>query len=137
MRSPMIAAAAVVLFLPAVPAHADVQATFLGKTTYTTPSDCTKLKALAAGGPRNIATVPEVLTAKGYLSWEGGCTIKSYTERRSGRLWSVSLRCSEGAVENELRTEVWRKTDDGTLRVTHGRETVDMIACTTKAVPLR
>jgi hypothetical protein len=105
------------------------EATFLGGATYTTAKDCRKLKALAAGGPRNIQTAPETLTAKGYLSWEGGCTIDKITAGKASNTWTVNLRCHEGAEENQLRTEVWTRQSDGSLMSAFKDEKTKYIAC--------
>jgi hypothetical protein len=113
----------------AASALADVQATFLGTTVYTTTADCPLLKKLATGTPRSLTTVPETLTAKGYQSWEGGCSFTNIVERYNGRLWTVSMRCSEGAIENQPRTEVWRKLANGSLTVTAGKTPTTLIAC--------
>ena len=110
-------------------AWADVDAGFLGATVYTTAADCPLQKKLVAGGPRNLNTVPETLSAKGYRSWEGGCTFTNIVERYKGRLWTVSMRCSEGATENLPRTEVWRKAADGSLTVTADKKPTVLIAC--------
>ena len=46
----------------ALPAFAqETTAAFLGSATYATSEGCEKLKALGAGGDRNISTVPETL----------------------------------------------------------------------------
>ncbi len=116
--------------LAPISALADVDAGFLGTTVYTTAADCPLYRAIAAGGPRNLNTVPETLSAKGYRSWEGGCRFTNIVERYKGRLWTVSMRCSEGATENLPRTEVWRKAADGSLTVTADKKPTVLIACT-------
>ena len=105
------------------------EATFLGSTTYTTAKDCRKLKVLAAGGPRNITTSPETLTAKGYQSWEGGCTIDKITAGKPANTWTVNLRSHEGAEENQLRTEVWTRQSDGSMISAFKAEKTKYIAC--------
>lgn len=95
--------------------RADVVAEFLGGGEYGLPSDCAKLAKLASGGPRNIQTVPEVLTKSGYKSWEGGCTIARIAPHRSLDRYTVELKCSEGAEENVRRTEVWTRRGDTLL----------------------
>ena len=54
-------------------AEAGASAYFLGTSVYATDEGCVKLKALAAGEPKNVGTVPETLTSQGFKSWEGGC----------------------------------------------------------------
>ena len=57
-------------------AEAGASAYFLGTSVYATEEGCVKLKALAAGGPKNVGTVPETLTSQGFKSWEGGCAFR-------------------------------------------------------------
>jgi hypothetical protein len=130
---PTVAVLASVL-LSAHAAAAEVTATplgqsVLGRSVYTTAKDCPLYKKLAAGGPRNLNTVPETLTAQGYRSWEGGCTFTNIVERYKGRLWTVSMRCSDGAIENRPRTEVWRKAADGAITVSADKTVTTLIAC--------
>ena len=99
-------------------AQADVTATFLGDAVYGWKSDCAKLAKIARGGPRNIQTSPELLSATGYQGWEGGCTIAKISARASVGRWRVDLICHEGAEDNMKRTEIWTKRGD-VLTVTH------------------
>ena len=126
MKSAIVAAALVGI---AAPAFADVQATFLGTATYATRAGCAKLKKLAAGTPRNLNTVPETLDAKGFLSWEGGCTISKINERVTGKTWTVQLKCSEGAEENVTSTETWTKAPDGSILVNDKGKATRFYAC--------
>jgi hypothetical protein len=119
--------------VPAV--AADVEASFLGASVYTTPADCPLYKRLAAGGPRNLSTVPETLTAKGYKSWEGGCRFTNVVERYKDRIWTVSMVCGEGAIESQQRTEVWRRQPDGSLTVTRDKTASSLMACATEKAP--
>ncbi len=123
------------LFLTAVLLAADtsaasaVEATFLGTSTYATPADCKKVAKLAAGAPRNLNSVPETLTAKGYQGWEGGCSIEKFVPKGAGKSWTVSLLCSEGSIENAKSTQTWTKGADGSLTVVAGREKTRFVAC--------
>lgn len=128
MRPFLIAAIATVTLTTAASA-ADVEAKFLGSTTYASPKGCAKLKALAAGAPRNINNVPEVLTAKGYLGWEGGCAIERVQEQVKAKRWLVSLRCSEGAEENQRHQETWEKAPDGALLISFKKKRERFVAC--------
>jgi hypothetical protein len=100
--------------------QAEVRATFLGGSTFAT---------IATGTPRNLDTVPETLTATGYRSWEGGCTIDKISERLAGKTWRVTLRCSEGAEENVRSTETWTRASDGSILVAANRKTTRFVAC--------
>jgi hypothetical protein len=109
------AAALAVLAGLTVPAQA-ADADFLGAATYATADGCSKLKALAAGGDRNISTVPETLTAKGYHGWEHDCAFKSVSQTQSGASWKVVISCEEG--ENTWdETQVISKTGETTFEV--------------------
>lgn len=99
----------------AVPAFA-ADADFLGAGTYATADGCNKLKALSEGGDRNISTVPETLTAKGYHGWEHDCSFKTVTAVEGGTSWKVVIACEEG--ENAWdETQVISKTGDNTFEV--------------------
>jgi hypothetical protein len=117
------------LFCATPAGAADIQATFLGQTVYTTAASCPAYKKLVAGGPRSLNTVPETLSASGYASWEGGCRFTNIDERYKGRIWTVSMRCDEGAIENVARSEVWRRQADGSLTVTLDKTSTTLIAC--------
>lgn len=108
---------------------ADVEAKFLGAATYSSAKGCSQLKALASGTPRNLNTVPETLTAKGYLGWEGGCAIERIAEQVKGKRWTVSLRCSEGAVENQRHQETWEKAPDGAILISFKKNRERYVAC--------
>lgn len=89
------------LALAAAPATADVKIPFIGAAVYATKEGCEKLKALAAGGEKNVATVPEFLTEDRFGGWEGGCTFASLTETQAGRAWEVQKTCFEGEDETQ------------------------------------
>ena len=128
MRTLLIAALAAAA-MTATATAADVEAKFLGTATYASAKGCEQLKALASGTPRNLNTVPETLTAKGYLGWEGGCTIERVQEQVKGKRWLVSLRCSEGAEENKRHKETWEKAPDGALLVSFKKKRERLVAC--------
>ncbi len=112
MRIAAALAVCAALALPAVAADAD----FLGAATYATADGCSKLKALAAGGDRNISTVPETLTSKGYHGWEHDCSFKSVSETEAGKSWKVVLACEEGENVWE-EAQVMTKTGEATFEV--------------------
>lgn len=114
MRIPAIACILSIFMTGA--ARADQTASFLGDATYATAEGCTKLKALAAGGDRNISTVPETLSAKGYDGWEHSCAFKSVAETAPGKSWKVVASCEEGeSVWDDA--QVVEKVDDKTFKV--------------------
>ena len=113
----ILIAFALIAPLGALPALADETAAFLGSATYATSEGCDKLKALAAGGNRNISTVPETLTSKGYDGWEHGCTFKSVAEAEAGKSWKVITSCEEGESQWE-DSQLIEKTGEGTFKVT-------------------
>ena len=111
-------AVAIALILSAAHlAHAEVKGTFIGPGTYATKEGCAKLEKIAAGGNTNAGTVPEVLTVDGFLTWEGVCTFRSFTEKEKGRIWSANLDCAEGITE-EAETDTFEKLADGSFKVT-------------------
>jgi hypothetical protein len=111
-----------VMFLVAslTAAHAEVrtvQATFMGKGTYSTAEGCKKLAALLAGGDRNISTVPETLTANGFEGWEGSCTFTSFTEIQKGKRWKALMHCVDGPEEGP-ESDIFERLPDGKMKVT-------------------
>ena len=111
-------AVAIALILSAAHfAHAEVKGTFIGPGTYATKEGCAKLEKIAAGGNTNVGTVPEVLTLDGFLTWEGVCTFRSFTEKEKGRIWSANLDCAEGITE-EAESDTFEKLADGSFKVT-------------------
>lgn len=87
---------ALVLALLPVGALAKDRASFIDGT-YASGEGCKKLAALEAGTPRNVETVPEVLTADGFKSWEGACEFTKVFEHDPGKVWVGLMVCSEGA----------------------------------------
>ena len=116
---------------PGPAAMAGETASFIAGT-YVMEGRCEKLAALAAGGPRNVETVPETLTAKGFDNWEGGCAFTSIQEKEKGRVWTAKLSCGQSADE-------WEETDtfeldpkDGSLKVTVDDATTRFVRCDEK-----
>jgi hypothetical protein len=124
-----IALVATILLALAIPSAHAVEAAFLGTTTYATPAGCAKVARLAAGIPRNLNSVPETLTAKGYMSWEGGCTIEKITPKVAGKSWSIVISCSEGAEESVKSTETWTSGDDGSILINAQGKKTRFVAC--------
>lgn len=112
LRWAMLASLSLAPVAPALAASAD----FLSASTYATTDGCEKLKALAAGGDRNIATVPETLTSKGYSGWEHDCSFKSVSETEAGKSWKTVLSCAEGENEWE-EVQVMTRTGEATFEV--------------------
>lgn len=80
-----------------VGAVAKEKASFI-EGTYASEAGCQKLAAIDAGGPRNVETVPQVLTAEGFKSWEGGCEFTKIFEHDPGWSWLGLMVCTEGAT---------------------------------------
>jgi hypothetical protein len=118
-----------VLLISSAPCAFAAEATFLGKATYATSQGCAQVAQLAAGRQRNLNSVPETLTAKGYLSWEGGCRFDKITPIVANRSWVVTTSCSEGAEENVKSTETWTKAADGSIMVNAGGKKTRFVAC--------
>lgn len=97
-----------------------VRATFLGNEVYTLAGGCEKLKALAAGTPRSLTTVPESLSASGFDGWEGGCAFRRITEVKKGALYKATLACGEAADE-------WTETDTFALSADRATVTVTVL----------
>ena len=112
------------------PARAAVKGTFIGPGIYATQDGCEKLKALAAGGDKNVGTVPETLTEDGFSSWEGTCTFKSFTEKEKGRMWSAAMDCAEGATEGP-ESDVFERILDGSIKVTVMNSATTLVRCDT------
>ena len=108
--------AAAVLALPSGPAEAQLTATFLDGTYTMSAEACTKLKALAAGGPRNAKTVPWHVLRTGISLWEGACGYRKITERKKGAEWRIEAVCYEGP-KNTREVWTWVKKGDGVFDV--------------------
>lgn len=98
-------------------AAADVVGTFVGPGTYATAEGCKKLEAIAAGGFKNVETVPETLTMQGFLGWEGACSFRSITEVEKGKKWKAAMDCHEGAQEGP-ESDIFERVDARTIKVT-------------------
>ncbi len=123
-------AAAALLIAAGLPAVAGVKAKFLGDGTYATPEGCAKLKAIAAGGPKNISTTPETLTASGFSGWEFGCGFTSVKEVVKGRKWVGKAACSEGP-ETWKSSDTFERLPDGSFNVTGDKKTMKFVRCET------
>ena len=97
------------------PAFAKVKAPFLGGTL-ATEEGCKKLKAIAAGTPRRLDTVPDVLDQDGFKGWEGACEFTQVLEHEPGRVWVGLMVCSEG-MTIAPQTYVFIRGDDGSFDV--------------------
>ncbi len=131
MRFSSIALALAVPALSAfsgVPAFAGVKGTFIGAGSYATKEGCEKLKAIDAGGDRNVETAPDVLTEDGFMGWEGACTFKSITEKEPGKMWSAAMDCAEGASEGP-ETDIFEKMLDGSIKVTVMGNATTLVRC--------
>jgi len=115
MRMAQVALAG--LLVCSAPASAEVKGDFVGPGVYALPGRCDKVEALAKGGPKNVETVPETLTANGFEGWEGACTFRSITEIEPGKKWKASKDCHEGAEEGP-ESDIFERLDDGSLKVT-------------------
>lgn len=117
-----------ILIAMAVPAYADMESMFIGEGTYASEEGCRKLAALAAGGDRNLGTVPETLTAEGFEGWEHRCTFTSISEKIEGRSWVAKMTCTEGDSEDE-RTTTFEKLDGDRFKMTTDGETDIYVRC--------
>jgi hypothetical protein len=93
-----------------------VKGTFVGPGTYATAEGCEKLAAIAAGGDRNVGSVPETLTEDGFLGWEGSCTFTSFTEIEKNKKWKALMHCSDGPEEGP-ESDIFERLPDETLKV--------------------
>lgn len=112
----------------ALPALAGSKATFLGDGTYATAEGCVKHKAIAAGGPKNLSTTPETLTASGFSGWEFDCVFTAVKEVVKGRKWVVKETCSEGP-ETWKSSETFELLPDGSFDVTGDKTTMRFKRC--------
>lgn len=101
-------------------AHADVavvKGTFVGPGTYATEEGCKKLAAIAAGGDKNVGSVPETFTEDGFEGWEGSCTFTSFTEIEKDKKWKALMHCIDGPEEGP-ESDIFERLPDGKLKVT-------------------
>lgn len=114
MRGSTLAAFLAVGFLPTA-VLAKEQATFI-EGTFATEAGCAKLEALGKGTPRNVETVPDVLTKDGFQGWEGSCEFTRIDIHEPGKVWIGLMYCVEGATMAP-QTYAFIKGGDGSLEV--------------------
>ncbi len=112
------AAALAAALCVAATAEAKERGTFIDGT-FATEKGCKKLEAIAKGKPRNVETVPEVLTATGFAGWEGSCEFTKVFEHEPGQVWVGLMYCVEGASTN-VATYAFTKTGPGTFDISGG-----------------
>jgi hypothetical protein len=84
---------------------------------YAREGQCEKWAAVEAGGPRNIETVTETLSAEGFRSWEGNCDFETITEKEKGKVYEAKMQCIEGPEE-------WTESNTFILQPSGGAITV-------------
>lgn len=107
---------------------AEIKGTFLGEGTYATKDGCEKLRKVAAGGDKNVETVPETLDETGFSTWEGSCSFKTITEKDKDRKWIAVMDCAEGDTE-ESETDTFEKMLDGAIKVTVEGKSTSFYRC--------
>ncbi len=120
MRTSLLCAAAMLAVsgMLAAPLAAKERGTFIDGT-FATEKGCKKLEAIAGGKPRNVETVPEVLTADGFVGWEGSCEFTKVFEHEPGQVWVGLMYCVEGASMN-VATYAFTKTGPDSFDVSGG-----------------
>lgn len=106
----------------ACPAAADVKAKFLGDKVYATDLGCQQLDAIAAGGDKNIETVPEFYTASGVTTWESHCVFTEIKETKPGLQWSTRMTCSSGDEDDNVKETITLDKATGAFEVTGAEE---------------
>ncbi len=114
--------------LPGWAAAEELRADFIAGT-YALEDRCAMVTALEAGGPRNVETVPETLTAAGFESWEGGCTFEKIIQTERGRLYLTTMRCHEGPEEWSETNTFTVETDGSVIQVETDGETMRFVRC--------
>ncbi len=112
-----LAALALAAYAVATPAVASQKASFIDGTYTFAPGACDKLKALAAGGPQSIGTVPWYVTPDGISFWEGGCSFDKIAKGKRKGEWNITAACTEEADEY-TETYTFRRVKPGTFAVT-------------------
>lgn len=112
----------------AATARADVPGTFVGPGTYATPDGCKKLAAIAAGGFKNVDTVPMTLTTQGLLGWDASCSFRSISEVEPGKKWKAALDCHEGAPAGP-ESDIFERLADGSIKVTIMGNAMTFVRC--------
>ncbi len=111
-------------------AKGKVKAGFLGAETYAMKDGgCEKLKKITEGGPKNVSTTPETLTADGFSSWETGCSFTSVKEIVKGKKWKAKMACNDEAGEINPETDIFEKQPDGSFKVTTEGKTTHFVRC--------
>ena len=100
------------------PAMAKVQAPFIDGVYTMSAEACAKAKALAAGTPRSLATVPWSVSKAGFDHGEGGCSFTRVIERRPGKEWEVRASCAEhGPASGSIESYRFTRTAPATFSV--------------------
>lgn len=90
--------------------------------TFATDEGCKKLAAIDAGAPRTVESVPEVLVAEGFKSWEGACEFTKVFEHDPGRVWLGFMVCSEGAIITPQSVVIIKGEDDSLAVAADGED---------------
>lgn len=107
-----------------------VKAEFLGAGTYAMKNGgCEKLEKIAGGGPKNVGSTPETLTADGFATWETGCSFASIKELAKGQKWKARMACNDEAGEISYETDIFEKKADGSFKVTNEGKTTHFVLC--------
>lgn len=116
--------------LVAVPVAAEpgVKAGFI-KGTYATDHECKKLRAVEAGGPKNVATAPELLTSDGFHGWENWCVFASIKPKGGG--FAAKMSCGEGP-ESWIEIYKFKRVADGVIDATEKGKTTRYKRCDPK-----
>lgn len=113
---------------PGWAAAEELRAAFIAGT-YALKDRCAMVAALEAGGPRNVETVPETLTATGFDSWEGACTFEKIVDQEKGRVFLTTMRCHEGPEEWTETNTFTVESDGAALLVETDGETMRFERC--------
>lgn len=115
MKISIPCATLVLMIACAGPALAQERAAFIDGTYVLSKKDCTKLKALKAGGPESISTVPWSVNADGISYWEGGCGW-SKVKTLGGKRWALTADC-EQEVDTSVESYEYTRTSATTFAV--------------------
>ena len=86
---------------------------------YATKEQCEKLRKVEAGGPKNVGTAPELLTADGFKSWEGACEFTKIFEHDPGQSWVAIMVCSEGMTTTPEMYVFTKHENEDSFDVSH------------------
>lgn len=120
--------AIVVLAGSPVAARPGIKAPFI-KGTYATDHECKKQRAVEAGGPKNVATAPELLTSGGILGWENWCSFVSI--KSQGGAFIAKMSCGEG-LQEWTDTYRFKRLAGGAFDVTVKGKTERYVRCDPK-----